>query len=55
MVSVPTYNRDITPTRNIIYHMGVGGFHRSHQAFYLHDLLSKGAPALPHTTLYKLV
>eukprot|EP00238_Polyblepharides_amylifera_P002005 CAMPEP_0196585382 /NCGR_PEP_ID=MMETSP1081-20130531/50433_1 /TAXON_ID=36882 /ORGANISM="Pyramimonas amylifera, Strain CCMP720" /LENGTH=1314 /DNA_ID=CAMNT_0041906905 /DNA_START=249 /DNA_END=4193 /DNA_ORIENTATION=- len=44
-VLVPTYNREITPERNLIYHMGVGGFHRSHQAFYLHDLLMKGEGA----------
>lgn len=42
MVSVPTYNRDIAEKTSLIYHFGVGGFHRSHQAFYLHDLLSMG-------------
>eukprot|EP00959_Pyramimonas_sp_CCMP1952_P159927 3344955-Pyramimonas_sp.AAC.2 len=30
-VAVPTYNRDIAAKRHLIYHMGVGGFHRSHQ------------------------
>eukprot|EP00976_Prorocentrum_cordatum_P112297 1195509-Prorocentrum_minimum.AAC.1 len=44
-VAVPTYNRDIAAKRHLIYHMGVGGFHRSHQAFYLHQLLSLGKAA----------
>lgn len=42
LVSVPTYNREITPDKKLIYHFGVGGFHRSHQAFYLHELLMQG-------------
>jgi len=31
LVLVPSYNREVTPDRNLIYHLGVGGFHRSHQ------------------------
>jgi mannitol 2-dehydrogenase len=35
-VAVPTYDRDrLTPA---IVHIGVGGFHRAHQAVYLDDL-----------------
>jgi len=35
-VSVPTYDRN---THKIgIVHIGVGGFHRSHQAYYMHKL-----------------
>ena len=36
----PTYSRDIRE-HNIIAHIGVGGFHRSHQALYTHELLLK--------------
>ena len=42
LVSVPTYNREITDDRNLIFHLGVGGFHRSHQAYYLHELMGRG-------------
>lgn len=36
-ISVPTYNRQQLKTG--IVHIGVGGFHRSHQAYYIHKLL----------------
>ena len=36
---VPTYNRDFASYPNVQVHLGVGGFHRSHQAHYLHELL----------------
>jgi len=35
----PTYNRQILKTG--IVHIGIGGFHRSHQAYYIHQLLKK--------------
>lgn len=35
----PTYNRQTLKTG--IVHIGVGGFHRSHQAYYIHQLLEK--------------
>ncbi|MEL6986933.1 MAG: mannitol dehydrogenase family protein [Bacteroidota bacterium] len=35
----PTYNRNSLKTG--IVHIGVGGFHRSHQAYYIHQLLEK--------------
>ncbi len=35
----PTYRRD-TPRAGIV-HIGIGGFHRSHQAYYLHRLLEQ--------------
>jgi mannitol-1-phosphate/altronate dehydrogenase len=39
-VSVPTYDRAaLTPA---IVHMGVGGFHRAHQALYLDELAERG-------------
>ena len=39
-VSVPTYDRSkLTPG---IVHIGVGNFHRAHQAWYLHRLMQKG-------------
>jgi mannitol 2-dehydrogenase len=39
-VVVPTYDRAaLTPA---IVHLGVGGFHRAHQAVYLDDLANKG-------------
>ncbi|PTU31852.1 mannitol dehydrogenase family protein [Stenotrophobium rhamnosiphilum] len=38
-VEVPTYSRTITRR---ICHLGVGAFHRSHQAVYLHKLLQRG-------------
>lgn len=42
-VTVPTYNRELTPDRPVMMHLGVGGFFRSHQALYLHNLLEKGS------------
>lgn len=39
-VSVPTY--DLTSVRAGIAHMGVGGFHRAHQAMYVDRLLNRG-------------
>ena len=40
-VAVPTYARGgLSPG---IVHIGVGGFHRAHQAVYLDDLLQRGA------------
>src|ERR671916_484109 len=39
-VSTPTYDRD--RVRTGIVHLGVGGFHRSHQAMYLDRLMSVG-------------
>lgn len=38
-LSCPSYNRKELKTG--IVHIGVGGFHRSHQAFYIHKLLEK--------------
>ncbi|MGH3350311.1 MAG: mannitol dehydrogenase family protein [Nocardioides sp.] len=39
-VAVPTYDRSaVTPG---IVHLGVGGFHRAHQARYVDDLLASG-------------
>src|SRR3954452_25195182 len=38
-VSVPTYNRQ--RLKPAIVHLGVGGFHRSHQAVYLDDLATQ--------------
>lgn len=40
-IPVPTYNRQHLKTG--IVHIGVGGFHRSHQAYYIHQLLQKHA------------
>jgi len=37
----PRYPRKIEEYPNQIFHLGVGGFHRSHQALYLHELLEK--------------
>lgn len=37
----PRYNRKALKTG--IVHIGVGGFHRSHQAFYLHQLMQENA------------
>ena len=39
-VPVPTYDR--TKLRPSIVHLGVGGFHRAHQAMYLDDLAQRG-------------
>ena len=39
-VAVPTYDRShVTPG---IVHIGVGGFHRAHEAVYLDDLMARG-------------
>lgn len=38
-LSVPKYDRAAIQTG--IVHIGVGGFHRSHQAYYIHQLLEK--------------
>ncbi len=37
-LAVPSYNRDTIKAG--IVHIGVGGFHRSHQAYYIHQLLN---------------
>ncbi len=39
LVRTPSYNRKFTRTG--IVHIGVGGFHRSHQAFYTDEVLSR--------------
>jgi len=39
-VFVPTYNRAAVKTG--IVHIGIGGFHRSHEAYYSHLLMEKG-------------
>ncbi len=39
-VAVPTYPRRMV--RRSIVHLGVGGFHRAHQAVYLDDLAQRG-------------
>ncbi|MFK7933292.1 MAG: mannitol dehydrogenase family protein [Saprospiraceae bacterium] len=38
-IPCPTYDRPSLKTG--IVHIGVGGFHRSHQAYYIHQLLEK--------------
>ncbi|AWW00267.1 mannitol dehydrogenase [Arcticibacterium luteifluviistationis] len=38
-ITCPTYDRKKLKTG--IVHVGVGGFHRSHQAYYIHQLLEK--------------
>lgn len=38
-IPCPSYNRQELKTG--IVHIGVGGFHRSHQAYYIHQLLEK--------------
>lgn len=38
-IDFPTYNREKLKTG--IVHIGVGGFHRSHQAYYIHQLLEE--------------
>ena len=40
-IQVPTYDRDAL-TAGIV-HIGVGNFHRAHQAWYLHRLMQTGA------------
>ncbi len=39
-IGVPSYRREVLRPR--IVHLGVGAFHRAHQAVYLDDLLQKG-------------
>ncbi|CAM5195613.1 Fructuronate reductase OS=Castellaniella defragrans OX=75697 GN=HNR28_001495 PE=4 SV=1 [Castellaniella defragrans] len=39
-VSVPSYDRSALPVR--IVHLGAGAFHRSHQAYYLDQLMEQG-------------
>jgi mannitol 2-dehydrogenase len=41
-IPCPTYDR--RQLKSGIVHVGVGGFHRSHQAYYLHRLLENGSP-----------
>ncbi len=36
-ITVPIYDRSVLPQHTV--HMGVGGFHRAHQAVYLDDLM----------------
>lgn len=38
-ISCPTYDRK--KLKSGFVHLGVGGFHRSHQAYYIHQLLAK--------------
>lgn len=38
-ISCPNYDRNNLKTA--IVHIGIGGFHRSHQAYYIHQLLEK--------------
>lgn len=38
-VKVPSYNRESIQAG--IVHIGVGGFHRSHQAYYIHQLMAQ--------------
>ena len=38
LVQVPTYSREVDEDRNLIYHLGVGGFHRSHQQVSFRNL-----------------
>ncbi len=40
LIPVPTYTR--TNNKTGIVHIGVGGFHRAHQAYYLHQLRQLG-------------
>jgi len=40
-VLTPAYDRDAL--RSSVVHIGVGGFHRAHQAVYLDDLANRGA------------
>lgn len=40
LILVPTYNR--TDNKTGIVHIGVGGFHRAHQAYYQHQLRKLG-------------
>eukprot|EP00976_Prorocentrum_cordatum_P077407 1182677-Prorocentrum_minimum.AAC.1 len=40
--AVPTFPRKLTPKHNVMIHLGVGGFFRSHQALYLNQLMEQG-------------
>ncbi|MEM7656994.1 MAG: mannitol dehydrogenase family protein [Bacteroidota bacterium] len=42
-ITCPTYDR--SELSHGIVHIGIGGFHRSHQAYYLHQLLGKEGSA----------
>lgn len=42
-IPCPTYDRN-TLSMGIV-HIGVGGFHRAHQAFYTHQLIEMGGPS----------
>jgi mannitol 2-dehydrogenase len=44
---VPVYVRDLSAYPNVQMHIGVGGFHRSHQAHYMHELLERQGTAAP--------
>jgi mannitol 2-dehydrogenase len=44
-IPVPKYDRKKLPAN--ILHFGIGGFHRSHQAAYLNDLLNKHSNQAP--------
>jgi mannitol 2-dehydrogenase len=41
-IPCPIYDR--RQLKSGIVHIGVGGFHRSHQAYYVHQLLASGSP-----------
>ena len=41
-VAVPTYDRE--QVRTGIVHIGVGGFHRAHEAMYVDSLMENGGP-----------
>ena len=41
-VPVPTYDRE--QVRTGIVHIGVGGFHRAHEAMYVDSLMERGGP-----------
>lgn len=43
VVTVPGYARKVDSFNGIICHMGVGGFHRSHEAMYVDKLLNMDA------------
>jgi mannitol 2-dehydrogenase len=38
-VSIPSYDRNLINTS--ILHIGVSNFHRSHQAYYIHEPIDK--------------
>ena len=51
---LPTYVRNIAAYPNVQMHIGVGGFHRSHQAHYLHELLERQGTAQPSANSWAL-